>query len=598
MPTAEEFDEFYVSTRRDLILQTFALTGDLAASRTAVRDAYVAARHHWDKVGRDPDPLTWVRPQAWSRAQRRHTTRPWHRERHIDADQTATLEALHKLRDAPRRTLVLSVLTGLSPDQIAREIGQPLTRVEEHLAAATRTVSGALECEPGDIPERLAGLAPAIASVKLPRPTIVRRNGLRRRRNFAIVGSVVIAAVLLGAGSFVAVDANDTPLARPKTRDLIKTTRAALLAEDQIGALAPGQTWQKPETSQNDDENSSGLNTSCQQQRYADKAADGAFVRTFATAAGPKRTLVQAVEISKTTAEAEAAYATTRTWYADCRAARIQLLSTYAVSQVGNQAQVLLLQGPSKKDPSFAVGLARTGKLTISVVLEVTAATQVPVGAMAATLATSVRNLCGSKAADACTGRPTTTATRPPPASEAPGMLTAVDLPPIAGVNAMWNVAPLESAVRNNAATVCDKADFARSGAANPMGRGFLLSNDKAPKLFGVTETIGKFASAKAAAKFVTQVKSKMKTCQKRVLSSKIRKAVIRGGTASRPPYAFWRLVNQTQKVQDITYWMGITQVGSYVAQVTMFPVGKYDVSTATFGALVVRSRDRLFEVS
>lgn len=598
MPTAEEFDEFYVSTRRDLILQTFALTGDLAASRTAVRDSYVAARHHWDKVGRDEDPLGWVRPRAWSRAQRRHTTRPWHRERHIDAEQTATLEALHKLRDAQRRTLVLTELTALAPDEIAREIGLPAARIEEHLAAATRIVTEALGCAPDDISERLAGLGPAIDSVKLPRPTIVRRNGLRRRRNFAITGSVAIAAVLLSAGSFVAVGSSEDPVSRPQARDLIKTTRAELLTEEQVASLAPGQTWQKPETSQNDDENSSGLNTSCQQERYADKAADGALVRTFATASGPKRVLVQAVEISKTAAEAEAAYTTTRSWYADCRAARIQLLGTYEIKQVGNQAQVLLLEGPRKKDPSYAVGLARTGKLTISMVLEVKASTQAPISSITATLATSVRNLCGSKAAGACVGQPAPVATRPPPATDAPGMLAAVDLPPIADISAMWDAAPLESAVRNNAATICDKADFARSGASNPMGRGFLLSNDKAPQLFGVTETVGKFPSAKAAAKFVAQVRSKMKTCEKRVLSSTISSAVIRKGTAKVPAYAYWRLVNQTQKVKNVSYWMGITQVGSYVAQVTMFPVGDYDVSAKTFAALILRSQDRLFEAS
>lgn len=598
MPTAEEFDEFYVSTRRDLILQTFALTGDLAASRTAVRDSYVAARHHWDKVGKDEDPLSWVRPRAWTRAQRRHTTRPWHRERHIDADQTATLEALHKLRDAQRRTLVLTELTALPLEQIAREIGLPIPRIEEHLAAATKIVTEALDCEPADISEHLAGLGPAIDSVKLPRPTIVRRNGLRRRRNFAITGSVVIAAVLVCAGSFVAVGSTDDPVSRPKTRNLINATKAALLSEDQIGVLAPGQSWLKPETSQNDDENSSGINTSCQQERYADKAADGALVRTFATGSGSKRLLVQAVEISKTATEAEAAYATTRGWYADCRAARIQLLRAYDIGQVGNQAQVLLLAGPKKKDPSYAVGLARSGKLTVSVVLEVKNSTQVPISSLTATLATSVRNLCGSKAAGACVGQPVTVATRPPRAADAPGMLAAVDLPPIADVNAMWNVAPLESAVRNNAATICDKADFAKSGAVNPMGRGFLLSNDGAPKLFGVTETVGKFGSSKAAAKFVAQVTSRMKSCEKRVLSSTIESQVIRSGTTKAPPYAYWRLVNQTQKRVEVSYWMGITRVGAYVSQVTMFPVGKYDVTAKTFAAMVLRGRDRLFEVS
>ena len=48
-----------------------------------MRDAYVAARHHWAKVGRSTDPEGWVRPRAWATAQRRHTVRRWHKERGI-----------------------------------------------------------------------------------------------------------------------------------------------------------------------------------------------------------------------------------------------------------------------------------------------------------------------------------------------------------------------------------------------------------------------------------------------------------------------------------------------------------------------------------
>src|SRR5829696_9071223 len=120
MPTAEEFDEFYLNSRRRLVLQTFALTGDLGASRTAVRDAYVAARHHWNKVGRMADPEQWVRPRAWAIAQRRHTARPWHREKTLSADQKKLLEALHKLPDAQRKTLVLTHLAAVPMSDIGR----------------------------------------------------------------------------------------------------------------------------------------------------------------------------------------------------------------------------------------------------------------------------------------------------------------------------------------------------------------------------------------------------------------------------------------------------------------------------------------------
>src|SRR3954454_23287521 len=86
-----DFDDFYLASRRRLVLSAYALTGDLGAARNAVGDAFVAARHHWRKVGRLPDPEEWVRARAWTIAQRRHVSRLWHREKGIAEEQRAVL---------------------------------------------------------------------------------------------------------------------------------------------------------------------------------------------------------------------------------------------------------------------------------------------------------------------------------------------------------------------------------------------------------------------------------------------------------------------------------------------------------------------------
>jgi len=49
---AADFETFYKDVRSRLLLQTWALTGDLTAGRKAVQDALVIAWHHWRKVGR------------------------------------------------------------------------------------------------------------------------------------------------------------------------------------------------------------------------------------------------------------------------------------------------------------------------------------------------------------------------------------------------------------------------------------------------------------------------------------------------------------------------------------------------------------------
>ena len=119
---SDEFDAFYKAARGRLLAQTYALTGDLPAARSAVRDAFVAAWHHWRKVSRLDDPETWVRPHAFQHAQRRHTTRIWHRDKSLDADSRATLDALSKLTLTQRKVLLLTQLSSSSMQEMAREV--------------------------------------------------------------------------------------------------------------------------------------------------------------------------------------------------------------------------------------------------------------------------------------------------------------------------------------------------------------------------------------------------------------------------------------------------------------------------------------------
>ena len=134
---SEEFDSFYKSARGRLLVQTYALTGDLPASRSAVRDAFVAAWHHWRKVSRLEDPESWVRPHAWAHAQRRHTARIWHRDKSVDADSRATLDALAKLTLTQRKVLLLTQLSAASMQEMAREVGLTDEAAERELQTAT-----------------------------------------------------------------------------------------------------------------------------------------------------------------------------------------------------------------------------------------------------------------------------------------------------------------------------------------------------------------------------------------------------------------------------------------------------------------------------
>src|SRR3954453_76746 len=136
MSDPEQFDVFYAEARDRLLVQAFALTGDLPASRGAVRDSFIAAWHRWRKLRRLEDPESWVRPHALARAQRRPPARIFHRDRLLDPELRATLDALHKLPATSRKALVLAELSAASPALRAREVGLSGDEAERRLLDA------------------------------------------------------------------------------------------------------------------------------------------------------------------------------------------------------------------------------------------------------------------------------------------------------------------------------------------------------------------------------------------------------------------------------------------------------------------------------
>ncbi len=285
---APDFDDFYLASRRRLVLSAYALTGDLGAARHGVEAAYVAARHHWRKVRRLPDPEEWVRPRAWATAQRRHVARLWHREKGIDAEQLGVLDALHHLPDQQRKVLLLAHTAALSTSDIGRELGETTARVEASLSTATASFcreSGTAADEVGAAIESLAPIAEAAA---LPAPSVVDRGGRRRAAVFLVAGTAMILVLTLVGGLFVVRGNVEEPAAaRAATDDARPVTGAQLLSLPQVRRLAPREPWRLVGTS--DNTAGSGINSMCQATRFADPHGAGTLVRTFATTSAPTK---------------------------------------------------------------------------------------------------------------------------------------------------------------------------------------------------------------------------------------------------------------------------------------------------------------------
>ena len=348
MVREETFDSFYRATRRQVLHQAFALTGDLPAAQSAVRDAYVGAWQHWRKVSRLDDPLDWVRPRAWQLAQRRHTARIWHRNKGMSDAHKSVLDALSRRPVAQRRVLLLVELAGLDLAHTGRELGITRDVAEHNLRIAREGLAESLGTDVADVHDRLAGLDALLDSASLPRGPIVRRAGRKRRQGHAVVGIVAASVVALASGAFAyqpdasTADADlklVTPEAPATTADPAEDAATAknLLDQDQIRRLGLGQRWRVGTTSNNT--SGDGINTVCQQSRFADPEGKAALVRTFAAGGKPGRSAVQTVEVSKSAAKAAAAFRTTVGWYAGCRVGRLQVLNAYRVDNIGDEAQ-------------------------------------------------------------------------------------------------------------------------------------------------------------------------------------------------------------------------------------------------------------------
>lgn len=609
MRREEQFDSFYHATRRALVHQTFALTGDLQAAQSAVRDAYVAAWHHWRKVSSMDDPQDWVRPLAWHLAQRRHSARIWRRNKAMSSEDTVILDAFAKLTLSQRRTLLLTELAALSLSQAAREMAVPLATAEQSLQSGIANFAVNLDVDSTSVRTHLLSLAEAAGEAQLPRASIIRRAGKKRRRSHTAIAAAVVVVVAIASGAFAhdPGEVPDTHLIKPPNlqggdeqlgaQGAIEElpTAAELLDEDQITRLGLNQLWAVTDT--HDNTSGPGVNTICQQTRFADPDGISALVRTFQARGNPSRSAVQTIEISKSVAQAKDTFATTVGWYAGCRVGRLQLLTAYEVNRIGDQAHVLMVRVWEKPVTTYSIAVSRVGQITTSTVGETVGGPPPPPSQISQSLADSVAMLCAGSGAENCSRRPTTAVVPPPPSGEELGILAVVDLPPVGRIEEPWVGTEAGPAPVNPSATTCDRANFMRQGASKTRARTFLIPEAKLPDRFGLSETYGVFASARVADLFLGNMRRQLNTCEDRDLATQVRHARSDRDGSTDTELSTWDLETEVSDKESVLFRLGFVRVGNKVAQVNFSPAHDEGMSPRDFRALVVRAGERLREL-
>ena len=609
MRNPDQFDAFYKDARDRLLLQTYALTGDLPAARAAVRDSFVVAWHHWRKVSRMPDPEAWARPHAWSHAQRRHTARLWHRDKGLDPEVRATLDALAKLPMTQRKILLLSQLASVSMTDMAREVG--LTRVEAERELQTASAQFAVQ---RDVPTTsiralFEALRAHVGEGRWPRSTIIRRAGAARRRTHTAVGAVAAVAALVVTGTLVfdaagvrpTLDRGDAQSAASATGRGAASARpaaepaalpdSAMLTARQLAHDVRGPRWRVDDT--NDNTGGDGLVLPCQQSRYADPRGTAALLRTFSTShqKPPARSQAfEATEVSQTAKAAGRTFDRALAWYAGCAEPRVQLLSTHRVDRLGDQATLLVLQA-WQQPSTMVVGVARTGALTTTTLVQAPGTANPDLGRSTHLLAAAVDDLCHLPDGGACSTRPRASAAPPVEVGQVPAMLGEIDLPPVDGVVRPWVGTEPRKAVTNVAATGCDRADFSADGISNNLTRAFVIPGAKLPAQFGLAETVGSMPASRAHA-FVEQVRSRMAACPDKDLGTDV--TVIARQTTRTTDLSVWHVTTEISDKTSVDFLMGIARDGTSVAQVGFVPAGKVTMGSGAFPALVRRALDRL----
>ncbi len=598
----EAYDAFYKDARARLLLQTYALTGDLPAARSAVRDSFIVTWHHWRKISRLPDAESWVRPHAWTQAQRRHTARIWHRDKSLAPETRATFDALGAMSLSQRKALVLDLTTTLPMTDRARELGVPLGEAERLTTAATTRFCEERDVTPDRLPELFGALAALTADTRLPRPSILRRAGAARRRTHTAVGAAVAVAAVIVTGTVVGgstlegvpVTAGEDGTAETggSGAPVAAFTPSRLLEAGELDRYVGGRRWVEGETSDNSE--GTGRVAPCQQERYADPKGVSTLVRTFDEGGGSGRADVSAVqyaELSSTTRDSQRAWQRMLRWYGGCVTPQTQLIDTHTVTGIGDEAKLFELRSWRGAGENYLVGVARTGQIVTTTLFRTPGNQDPDPKGAVRLLGGAIDGLCGTTPNARCTTKPKLRDSEPVKVGEVPGLLVETDLPPVTGVSRPWVGTEAREARSNTAATRCDRTTFTARYIDYSVTRTFLVPRTSLPASFGITETVGSMPDARASA-FVDEVRDRMASCSDRDLGSDV--SPITTISTDRTDVSMWRVSSELSDDETVTYMMGIVRTGGAVGQIGFVPARGVKMEPGAFDALVRRALARL----
>ncbi len=156
MSDPSALDELYGASYRRLVVQLYALCGDLADAEDAVQEGFVAALRKHRTLSSVQNPEAWIRTTAvnhlrsrWRHAAvvRKYQPRVPGPQVPVDVgpEHVAIVSALTAVDDGQRQVVVLHYLADLGTAEIADELGIPEGTVKSRLARARTKLADLLE---------------------------------------------------------------------------------------------------------------------------------------------------------------------------------------------------------------------------------------------------------------------------------------------------------------------------------------------------------------------------------------------------------------------------------------------------------------------
>ena len=161
MAAADFVREVYDASYRRLVIQAYAVSGDVGQAEDAVQEAFVKALGHGRSFATLHNPEAWLRTVAinhlrngWRHAevvrrfQGRLSEPPTQLE--LSPDHVALVEALRHLDTAHRTTVALYYLADLTVAEVAAELGVPEGTVKTRLSRSRQLLGPMLSGEEAD----------------------------------------------------------------------------------------------------------------------------------------------------------------------------------------------------------------------------------------------------------------------------------------------------------------------------------------------------------------------------------------------------------------------------------------------------------------